>query len=49
MARCLIPLISGRLFNAQAELNKADSDILVEYDIIVPIRESFNDIKYTIQ
>ena len=34
-------LISGRLFKAQAELTKADPDILVEYDVEIPISEGF--------
>jgi putative CocE/NonD family hydrolase len=35
-------LISGQLFKAEAELTKADPDILSEYDVKIPVSEGFN-------
>jgi len=35
-------LISGQLFKAEAELTKADPDILSEYDVKIPMSEGFN-------
>ena len=35
-------LISGQLFKAEAELTKADQDVLSEYDVKIPMSEGFN-------
>jgi hypothetical protein len=35
-------LISGQLFKPEAELTMADPDILVEYDIKIPVSEGYN-------
>ena len=35
-------LISGQLFKAEAELTKADPDVLSEYDVKIPMSEGFS-------